>query len=130
VGAELSRAPALPEGANAHLVAVDGPARLRARTWELGAGATMACGTGAVAIAAVARRLGWVEGDEITVAMPGGELRVSWDARGAARLAGPARRVFEGVLEVPDDWLAGMDAPGSERGRRATPSRSLEPDGS
>lgn len=111
-GAALSRAPALPVGANAHLVVVVGPARVRVRTWELGAGATLACGTGAVAVAAVARKLGWVDGDEITVSMPGGDLVVRWDGQGAACLAGPARRVFEGVLPVPGAWL--VQAPTTE----------------
>ncbi len=55
--------------------------------YERGVGWTLACGTGSVAAAAVARKNGWV-GDEVGVTNPGGELRVSLDGA-RARLAGP-----------------------------------------
>ena len=96
-GTALQDGGAFPEGVNVHLV---GPLRgdvLPARPWERGSGATRACGTGAVAVAAVARRLGWVHGDRVRVAMPGGELEVDWPGRGDAALIGPARLVFDGV---------------------------------
>ena len=77
----------------------DGPAEERPtafhqRTYERGVeGETAACGTGAVAIAAVARRLGAVDaGDRLTIRPPGGELNVSFDECGRAILEGPVVR--------------------------------------
>ncbi|MHC4844921.1 MAG: diaminopimelate epimerase [Planctomycetota bacterium] len=98
-GAELAVTPALGEGANVHFVRVHGPDRIDARPWELGSGATRACGTGAVAAVAVSRRLGWTAAERTTVCMPGGELDVRWDGEGEAWLAGPARLPFSG------EWL-------------------------
>jgi len=88
--------PALPGGANVHLVAVRAPDALDARPWERGSGATQACGTGAVASAVVALRLGWLRGPAVRVAMPGGTLGVRWEGHGSAWLAGPANLPFHG----------------------------------
>jgi diaminopimelate epimerase len=95
-GAALSTSPLFPEGANVHFVRVLGSDRIEARTWERGSGATRACGSGAVAIAVVARRLQWLGGARIAIAMPGGELHVRWDGRGPTWLEGPARLPFRG----------------------------------
>jgi diaminopimelate epimerase len=95
-GGSLSRSEALGEGANVHFVAVRGPDQLDVRPWELGSGATRACGSGAVAAVAVSQRLGWTTGPSTTVAMPGGELSVRWDGEGQAWLGGPTRFPFRG----------------------------------
>jgi len=96
-GTALQRGGAFPEGVNVHLVGPPRDGAWPARPWERGSGATRACGTGAVAVAAVARRLGWTADDRVRVAMPGGELEVDWPGRGEAALIGPARLVFDGV---------------------------------
>ena len=62
-------------GINVHFGAVTGPDELTLGVWERGAGATAACGTGAVAAAAVFHRWGLV-GQNVTVRMAGGEARV------------------------------------------------------
>jgi len=94
--AALATAPDLPDGANVHVLAVHAPSRLVVRPFERGAGATLACGSGAVAAAAVAWELGWLEDPRVTVQMPGGLLRVRRDAEGMALLSGAARSVFAG----------------------------------
>jgi diaminopimelate epimerase len=99
-GQSLQASSLLGEGANVHLVAVSGSGRLTARPYERGSGATRSCGTGAVAVAAVARRLGWTLADEITVCMPGGDLGVRWPGSGEAWLGGPASLVFDGELQA------------------------------
>jgi diaminopimelate epimerase len=95
-GGALERSPLFPAGTNAHFVALRGERRIEARPWERGSGATRACGTGAVGIAAVAMRVGWVPVGRVTIAMPGGELAVRWDGEGSAWLEGPARLPFRG----------------------------------
>jgi len=70
------------------------------RTYERGVeGETRSCGTGAVAIAAVARELGLTERDAIPVHPPGGRLDVRFTERGAA-LAGPTEREFAGSVST------------------------------
>ncbi|MCL0043986.1 hypothetical protein M1N24_00575, partial [Dehalococcoidia bacterium] len=69
--------------------------KLEARTWERGAGLTMACGTGACAIQAVARLLGLTD-DQVNVHMPGGVLAITWPGYGQVYMEGPAVEIFEG----------------------------------
>lgn len=91
-----------PAGANANFAEVAGPARLRLRTFEKGVEAeTMACGTGALAAAVVARLAGLVRGAEVEVEARGGTLRVGFEGEeGGLYLEGPAVTVFQGTLEV------------------------------
>lgn len=93
----------LPQGANVHVVAWRDHA-LVVRPYELGSGATQACGTGAVASVAAARTHGWLDAAapdaDVVVRMPGGELGVRWSGRGVAWLTGPARLVFDGELRT------------------------------
>jgi diaminopimelate epimerase len=77
-----------PHGTNVHFVQIDGDA-LRVIHWERGAGATAACGTGAVACAAVAiAEHGFAS--PVRLHVPGGELRVEWTPGGPATLIGDA----------------------------------------
>ncbi|HVR32310.1 MAG TPA: diaminopimelate epimerase [Acidimicrobiia bacterium] len=84
--------PHFPTGANVEFVRIRGGA-VEMRVWERGVGETLACGSGIVAVAAVARRMGG--GDRISVTMPGGTARVDFED-GGAWLVGPAEYVFEG----------------------------------
>jgi diaminopimelate epimerase len=85
-----------PEGANVTLAAEDGDG-YRQRTYERGVeGETDSCGTGAVAVAAVAHRLGSLEADQpVRVSPPGGDLEVTVSESGST-LRGPA------VIEFSD----------------------------
>jgi diaminopimelate epimerase len=94
----LQRDPRLSEGANVHVFAVETSGGLRVRHWERGVGLTMACGTGAVACAAVAIAKRRVV-SPVSVDVPGGRLSVEWDGRGDAFLSGPAIRVFDTEVE-------------------------------
>lgn len=96
VGRELECHPMWPERANIEFARVTGPDEIEMRVWERGSGETMACGTGACATAAAARRLGLVSGD-VTVRLRGGDLRISVDdATGHMMMTGPAVTVMEG----------------------------------
>lgn len=99
IGAALQCHPDFPGGVNVEFVAVAGPDRLRQRTYERGSGETLACGTGAAAAVVAARARGLVAGAQATVALRGGDLRVLGPADALA-IEGPARSVFEGVVET------------------------------
>jgi len=71
---------------------------IRLRVYERGCGETSACGSGAVAAAAIGRLCHHLA-DQIQVSLPGGELIVDWpDTKGPIYLTGPATFVYEGVL--------------------------------
>lgn len=92
-----------PNGTNVEFAKVEGPDRVRMRVWERGSGETLSCGTGACAVA-VATKLVAGGTEEITVALPGGEVRVEWrgslEERSPVYLTGPAARVFTGDVDL------------------------------
>ncbi|QCC48141.1 diaminopimelate epimerase [Halobellus limi] len=108
VAPAVRHADVFPEGANVTLASRadsddgDDSPHFRQRTYERGVeGETRSCGTGAVAVAAVAKRLGLIDGDEsVTVSPPGGDLRITVPDGDSATLAGPAEREFAGELET------------------------------
>jgi diaminopimelate epimerase len=69
------------------------------RSWERGAGLTLACGTGAcaTAVAAIATKRA---SSPIAVHMPGGALTISWKPGEVVRMRGSATDVFTGDLNL------------------------------
>ena len=91
-----------PAGTNVELVTTRGERALDVIVWERGVGRTLACGTGACAVAVAAARQGRVPFDtEIEVRLPGGPLHISV-ARETLEVTmrGPAKRVFAGEVAV------------------------------
>ncbi len=97
VGPLFEHHPAFPERTNTEFVQVLGPSYLRLRVWERGAGATLACGTGACA-ALVAAVLEERAEPQATVELPGGNLEIRWDRETQhVWMTGPALPVFSGT---------------------------------
>ena len=70
------------------------------RVWERGSGETLACGTGACAVA-VACILNELTEDEVTVKLLGGDLKIQWDReKNKVYMTGPAEIVFEGEISI------------------------------
>lgn len=86
-----------PRRVNFEIARVRSPHEIDVRVWERGAGITLACGTGACAVFAAARRKGLVE-DQAVVHLPGGDLEMRLAPSGQILMAGPAVLVFTG------DW--------------------------
>ena len=114
VAPPVRHADVFPRGANVTF-ASERAAGYDQRTFERGVeGETRSCGTGAVAVAAVANRLGHVETDDpVTVSLPGGDLEVTVTDSGST-LRGPVTFEFEGSVTpvAPrrlDDQIAGDD---------------------
>ncbi|HWB19831.1 MAG TPA: diaminopimelate epimerase [Phycisphaerales bacterium] len=99
IGPMIERAAVFPERVNVHVVEVKSKREARMRTWERGSGITLACGTGASAVC-VAGVLTERTGRALLAHLPGGDLKLKWDARGGHVFkTGPAEIVFEGVWE-------------------------------
>ena len=99
VGPKVEHHPMFPRRVNFEIVNIDAPGKLTARVWERGSGETLACGTGACAIAVAARLSGHC-GDEVDITLPGGTLRIQWDGTGEVMMEGPATEVFTGEWSV------------------------------
>jgi diaminopimelate epimerase len=104
-GSLIENHPMFPHKVNVEFVRVESPTSIRMRVWERGAGATLACGTGACAAAVTARLLHGTDA-RATVALPGGELEVEWHGwLGMSRpvlLTGPAVKSFEGDVKLTE----------------------------
>lgn len=96
LGPLLERHAAFPRRANIHFAAVANESECTMRTWERGAGATLACGTGACAVLVAGVLTGRL-GRTATLHLPGGDLTVEWSqATNHVLMTGPAVEVFEG----------------------------------
>lgn len=100
LGPSLERHPRFPKRVNVGFMQVVDRSHIRLRVWERGVGETLGCGSGACAAVAVGRVQGLLDG-AVQVSLPGGKLSVSWAGEGRpVYLAGPARSVFEGSIEL------------------------------
>jgi len=98
IGPLVEYHPSFPSRTNVHFVNVLSASEIKVRHWERGAGATMACGTGACACV-VAGVLDQQLERDVTVHVPGGDLQIRWDqATSRVFMQGPAETVFEGEL--------------------------------
>jgi diaminopimelate epimerase len=98
LGPRIENDPAFPERINVN-VATYVQDCLKLRTFERGAGETLACGTGACAsaVAAIASKLA---ASPVRVDMTGGSLTIAWAPGQPIRMRGSATHVFSGELEL------------------------------
>lgn len=100
IGPQFENHPAFPQRTNAEFIQVIRPDYVKMRVWERGAGATLACGTGACA-AVVAGVLTGQNERRCTVELPGGCLQIEWlEEDGQVYMTGPAQRVFAGEYDL------------------------------
>lgn len=101
LGPKFETDPLFPERVNTEFVRVLDDHTLRMRVWERGSGETWECGTGACAAAVAAIENGYCRrGEEITVKLRAGELKIRYGDDGSVRLYGNAVKVFEGDVEI------------------------------
>lgn len=102
LGPRIESHPAFPNKTNVEFAKVVSPTRVEMRVWERGSGETLACGTGACAVAVVAKVLESTE-DVVEVVLPGGVLEVEWrgtvESPGSVFMTGPVSKSFEGVVD-------------------------------
>jgi diaminopimelate epimerase len=95
VGPKVERHTMFPRRTNFEVARVLSRGKVEARVWERGVGETLACGSGASAIAVAGELLGYVD-RQVDIILAGGTLTVSWDGVGEVLLGGPVEEVFTG----------------------------------
>ena len=96
VGVKFENHARFPKRVNTEFVNVLDRHTAQMRVWERGSGETLACGTGACAVA-VACALNGLTEDEVTVKLLGGDLQIKWDReKNTVYMTGPAEVVFDG----------------------------------
>jgi diaminopimelate epimerase len=98
-GPHIENHKAFPQRTNVQFVKVLSSSEIVLRTWERGAGVTLACGTGACA-AVVAGVLNGRTGKRVTVHLLGGDLLVEWNGDNRVFMTGPAEEVFVGEIAL------------------------------
>lgn len=102
VGPKFENHERFPKRINTEFVKVLDRNTAEMRVWERGSGETLACGTGACAVA-VACILNGLTEDKVTVKLLGGDLQIEWDREADhVYMTGPATVVFDGEIELPE----------------------------
>jgi diaminopimelate epimerase len=99
LGPKLETHPVFPARANIEFVQIVSRGEIRQRTWERGAGETLACGTGASAVAVACALNGWTE-RQVLIHLTGGDLEIDWANDGQVYMTGPAVEVFSGEIAL------------------------------
>ncbi len=98
IGPLFERHDYFPNRVNTEFVKVLDRKTVEMRVWERGSGETLACGTGACAVAVACILNGYTE-NEVTVKLLGGDLIIEWDQKNnIVYMTGPATTVFEGEI--------------------------------
>lgn len=99
-GPRIEAHPRFPERVNAGYMQILDRGRVRLRVYERGAGETLSCGTGACAAAVAGITRGLLD-SRVEVETRGGILTIAWlgDTH-PVMMTGPARRVFDGEIEI------------------------------
>ena len=103
IGPKFENHERFPNRVNTEFVRVLDRRTVEMRVWERGSGETLACGTGACAVAVSCVLNGLTE-DEVTVKLLGGDLQIKWDReKDTVFMTGPAEVVFDG--EWPEEGI-------------------------
>jgi diaminopimelate epimerase len=100
LGPQIEKHPSFPRGTNVNFVEIINASEIKVRTWERGAGATLACGTGCCA-SVVASVLNCKTGRQVTVHLAEGDLCIEWAEDQNVYMTGPAEELFNGQIN-PD----------------------------
>ena len=106
LGPHLENHPAFPNRVNVEFITVLGRGHIRQRTWERGTGETLACGSGACAVAVSSMLRGVVDA-QVRIELRGGDLEIEWDGSDAhVFMTGPAAEVFSGEIPLlaDEEW--------------------------
>ena len=102
IGPKFENHPRFPQRINTEFAHVLDRKTVEMRVWERGSGETLACGTGACAVA-VASILNGLTEDRVTVKLLGGDLLIEWDKEAdKVYMTGPAKVVLDGEIDLTD----------------------------
>lgn len=102
IGPKFENHEKFPKRINTEFVHCIDRQTLEMRVWERGSGETLACGTGACAVA-VSSILNNLTDTQVTVKLLGGDLQIEWDReKDRVFMTGPATVVFDGVIDITE----------------------------
>ena len=101
LGPKIENDPIFPNKVNVSFAKIMDDKTIELKTWERGAGYTLACGTGAcaTAVAAISKKL---TGRKVDVQMRSGSVTIEWDDKNDVWMSGPVAKAFQGELDLED----------------------------
>ncbi len=100
IGPKFENHERFPNRVNTEFVRVIDDSTVEMRVWERGSGETLACGTGACAVAVASILNGYTK-EQVTVKLLGGDLEIHWDRKeNIIYMTGPAKIVFDGEIDL------------------------------
>ena len=103
IGPDFENHEAFPDRVNTEFAKVLDRKTVEMRVWERGSGETLACGTGACAVAVASMLNGYTD-RAVTVKLLGGDLFIEWEeTTNKVYMTGPARVVFDGELKCDEN---------------------------
>ncbi|MDZ7815969.1 MAG: diaminopimelate epimerase [Planctomycetota bacterium] len=115
VGSAIETHPAFPRRTNVEFVQLVSPRKACVRVWERGCGETMACGSGACAVAVASKLVGRGE-EKMEIVLMGGSLFIEWAGGDEpVFMTGTAHRSFSGKIDTGD-----LNATSTQNRRSAT----------
>ena len=103
LGSAIENHAAFPNRVNVEFIQIIDRGLVRQRTWERGTGETLACGSGACAVA-VTSILRDRTNRAVRIALRGGELEIEWAGDDqAVFMTGPAAEVFDGQISFGEE---------------------------
>lgn len=99
LGPEIETDPLFPERVNVNVATIAARDHVKLRVWERGAGLTLACGTGACATFAAARKRGLIDA-RARLSLPGGDMIIAETPTGHISMTGPVATSFTGETDL------------------------------
>jgi diaminopimelate epimerase len=99
IGPQVETNSIFPQKTNVEFVRIISDDLLEVRVWERGAGETLACGSGACAVAIIAIKNQLVKSKKLTIRFPGGDLLIEWNGEGSSVImTGNYNHIFNGLI--------------------------------
>ncbi len=100
IGPKFENHERFPNRVNTEFARVLDEHTVEMRVWERGSGETLACGTGACAVAVSSILNGYTK-EQVTIKLLGGDLKIEWDRKvNTIYMTGPAKIVFDGEIDL------------------------------
>lgn len=103
LGPKIECDPIFPQKINVEFAKIISDDLIEVRVWERGAGETLACGSGACAVAIIAIKKNLVKKNKIITRFKGGDLTIEWNGNGSAVImTGGYQKITDGEIESSD----------------------------
>ncbi len=101
IGPKIETDSIFPQKTNVEFAQIISDNLIEVRVWERGSGETLACGSGACAVAILAIRQGLVKSKKVTIRFKGGDLLIEWNGDGTAVIMTSSfEKIFDGAIDA------------------------------